>query len=162
VQVAGGHAFARLAVGIQHTCGITTSGDLYCWGSNEQGMLGIGLGSGTTSPDVLMSAVPLRVMSGTKFKPTGLTTHSRLTCAVTVAGRPYCWGNVGIAFVISISSWTPQPLPGNVDFETIRANGRRLCGIDTAGASYCVWEGPLGDGAETGSLVPVRGLVAPP
>ena len=38
-------AFSTVVAGSQHSCGITGSGDLYCWGSNDLGQLG---DSGTT------------------------------------------------------------------------------------------------------------------
>jgi hypothetical protein len=147
--------FASLAAGQLHTCGVTTSGALYCWGSNENGMLGVGEG-------VEMSTVPLHVMPGTTFKPGSVMSHSRLNCAVATTGRAYCWGNVGIAGVISLRGWTPQPLPGDVNFAIVRANHRRLCGIDVDGASWCAWEGPLGNGSTLEQLVPARVLVPPP
>ena len=46
VAVSGGLSFTKIAVGIDHTCGITTSGQMYCWGGNSNGQLG----NGTTTP----------------------------------------------------------------------------------------------------------------
>ena len=40
--VAGGLVWSRLAVGGSHTCGLTTEGDVYCWGDNLDGQLGDG------------------------------------------------------------------------------------------------------------------------
>ena len=40
VQVAGGHRFATLSAGGFHTCGITSSLQVFCWGSNGSGELG--------------------------------------------------------------------------------------------------------------------------
>lgn len=42
VPVAGEHRFSALAAGQGTTCGITTGEELYCWGSNFGGRLGIG------------------------------------------------------------------------------------------------------------------------
>lgn len=36
------HTFAQVSTGDRHTCAITTEGALYCWGSNDLGMLGVG------------------------------------------------------------------------------------------------------------------------
>jgi len=58
--VRGGHRWAHLDLMGNHpraptTCGVTTEGALYCWGSNWDGKLGIG------RPDVESSQVPVRV-----------------------------------------------------------------------------------------------------
>jgi alpha-tubulin suppressor-like RCC1 family protein len=53
--VAGSLTFARIASGLQHTCGITPDDAIYCWGSNASGQLGDGL------PQQAVS-VPVRVL----------------------------------------------------------------------------------------------------
>jgi alpha-tubulin suppressor-like RCC1 family protein len=43
VAVAGGLTFSAIDVAdAHHTCGLTTSGVAYCWGSNQSGQLGDG------------------------------------------------------------------------------------------------------------------------
>jgi alpha-tubulin suppressor-like RCC1 family protein len=42
VAVAGGLTFTQIRAGGAQTCGLTTSGDEYCWGQNLQGQLGDG------------------------------------------------------------------------------------------------------------------------
>jgi alpha-tubulin suppressor-like RCC1 family protein len=53
VLVSGGHSWRALAVGLEFTCGITTSDAVYCWGANTFGQLG----NGTT----VSSIVPVLV-----------------------------------------------------------------------------------------------------
>ena len=40
VAVTGGLTFRQVAVGDQHTCGLTTGNQAYCWGQNWYGQLG--------------------------------------------------------------------------------------------------------------------------
>src|SRR2546423_2934772 len=42
VAVAGDYRFRSVAVGYLHTCGVTQTGDVLCWGANSPGQLGAG------------------------------------------------------------------------------------------------------------------------
>jgi alpha-tubulin suppressor-like RCC1 family protein len=75
--VSGGLTFTALAVGSNesvsghaHTCGVTTAGAAYCWGSNGNGQLGVGT---TTGPQLCSgspcSTTPLAVVGGLGFAP---------------------------------------------------------------------------------------------
>jgi alpha-tubulin suppressor-like RCC1 family protein len=61
--VAGGLKFRSLGAGSAFTCGVTTTGDLYCWGSNESAQLGV--------DRLRMSAVPVRVRDPIALRPGG-------------------------------------------------------------------------------------------
>lgn len=84
-----GVTFARLArsvgsLGADHSCAITTTGTLYCWGANGDGQLG----DGTTIRR--LTAVQVLAPAGVTFAQA--TTGRWHTCAVTPAGAVYCWG----------------------------------------------------------------------
>lgn len=82
-EVAGGLAFAALAAGGWHTCGITVSGDTYCWGLNDHGQLGVGLES-----DPVLE--PRRIDSDLVFE--SLAGGAWQTCGITADDIAYCWG----------------------------------------------------------------------
>lgn len=84
-SVAGNLTFAGIAAGEAHSCGITATGEAYCWGSNAGGRLGIG----TTD---LQSLVPAAVAGGLLFRSIDVGDHS---CAVTTTNEVYCWGPGG-------------------------------------------------------------------
>jgi alpha-tubulin suppressor-like RCC1 family protein len=48
--VSGGLVFAAISAGTQHSCGLTTSQVVYCWGLNNHGQLGSGTFSGSGTP----------------------------------------------------------------------------------------------------------------
>lgn len=50
VALAGSLKFTQLSGGYGHTCGVTTTHDLYCWGDNSEGQLGHGHISGGPTP----------------------------------------------------------------------------------------------------------------
>ena len=80
--------------GSNHTCAVTTSGNLYCWGQGDYGALG---DNNTTPHNV---ATPFRVLQGgasavsTDNNGTNCVSVSGgnyHTCAVTTSGN-LCWG----------------------------------------------------------------------
>ena len=42
IAVAGGHTWVYIEAGSEATCGMTTDGKLYCWGSQGEGQVGVG------------------------------------------------------------------------------------------------------------------------
>jgi alpha-tubulin suppressor-like RCC1 family protein len=83
LRVAGGHAFASLSAGLgRHACGLTVTGEAYCWGWNEDGELG----NGTKTS----SNVPVAVAGGHRFA--SISVGHFHTCAVSFDGTIYCWG----------------------------------------------------------------------
>ena len=55
VFVVGGLNFTRVSVGGIHSCGVTASGDGYCWGYNGSGELGDGTAMPRYSPVKVLS-----------------------------------------------------------------------------------------------------------
>jgi alpha-tubulin suppressor-like RCC1 family protein len=85
--VTGGLKFSSIVPGWQHTCGIVTSGAAYCWGSNTDGQLGIGIA------DELTNATPRLVSGSLQFKKLSLSARS--SCGITTGNQLYCWGYNG-------------------------------------------------------------------
>lgn len=77
--VAGG-----LAIGGSR-CGVREEGDLYCWGSNDFGQLGL---SDTSA--FPLSPVASEARSGTRWTKVAVAAH---TCAIDTSAMLWCWGN---------------------------------------------------------------------
>jgi alpha-tubulin suppressor-like RCC1 family protein len=83
-RIAADHVFLAVSAGGLHTCAVDTAHDLYCWGLNANGQLGIGPSGPTIAP------TPQRVAGSLAFAKISLgNAHS---CAATTAGVWYCWG----------------------------------------------------------------------
>lgn len=154
--IAGTVVFRYLDAGSYHSCGITTTEQLLCWGYAADGQLG----AGTTAPTLFPTLIPgdprYRLVSGGRF-------HA---CGLTLAGIGACWGNnaegrLGNGDVASSSS-TPQPVTtGNIlpTFQAIQSGRVHSCAIDLSQHAWC-WgyngEGELGrNGFTPGDFSPV-------
>jgi alpha-tubulin suppressor-like RCC1 family protein len=108
LPVSGGLTFTALASGGGHTCGLAGGGEVYCWGSNNNGQLGSGTNLGSTTPNpepAPVSGVPPFI---------SLTADGTQTCGVASSGAAYCWGNnfwgqLGVALNSGTSTPTPEP-----------------------------------------------------
>lgn len=137
LAVAGGLRFNTVSTGYIHTCGLTTAGAAWCWGSNSQGQLGVpNPPPGGISP---ISYLPVTVSGGLEFS--ALSTGGRHTCALTRTGAAYCWGEgimgqLGTGSAVPFST-TPLPVSGGLSFVAINSDVMHTCGITASGAVYC-------------------------
>lgn len=72
-----------LSAGGSHTCALLESGDVYCWGGNAMGQLGVG--------DTMERGAPARV-SGFTAGVLQVSTGDFHTCAALSTGDVACWG----------------------------------------------------------------------
>jgi alpha-tubulin suppressor-like RCC1 family protein len=134
--VRGGLTFRSISAGYDNVCALTNEGAAYCWGSGENGALGIGL---DTRSSVVPIAEPTPVVGGHTFRSisAGLT-H---TCAVTPDDRAYCGGSdVGGAIGVggtSVLQVAPTPVAGSLAFADISAGFNYTCGVAVDGTAYC-------------------------
>jgi len=149
LAVQGGLTFASLSAGEAHTCGLTTTGALYCWGWNFDGQLGDANGP---TP----SALPSLVAGGHAF--VAVSAGGSHSCAIDDALAAYCWGSnregqLGIGVVSSAAYSSPQPVVSGLAFIDIAVGDAVSCAKTTAGIWYC-WgnngDGALGIGNNTG------------
>jgi alpha-tubulin suppressor-like RCC1 family protein len=141
VQVKTDLRFSVLALGLAHTCGLTSAGKAYCWGSNDDGQLGTGAATSSTAP----------VAVGGDLRFTSLEAGTAHTCALTEEGRAFCWGRnwrgqLGTGTLDN--AVVPVPIASDLRFTSINAGGEHTCAIAVTGTAYCWgsnWRGQLGD-----------------
>lgn len=84
-EVAGGLAFTMLDANDLFICGLTTSGDAYCWGDNREGQLGIGSQANASTPQLVQGG----------FSFIAIATGRRHACGLLADGVAQCWGGNG-------------------------------------------------------------------
>jgi alpha-tubulin suppressor-like RCC1 family protein len=132
-RVAGGHQFIAIAVGAEFTCGILSTRQRACWGSN------VGEALGGAIQDVALT--PVVFNDGLSW--VSLQVGDSYGCGMVTGGAVYCWGNnaageLGQPRAIS-SSVTPREIPA-YRFQQLSTSGIRSCGITIEGLAIC-WGG---------------------
>ncbi|MCB9137913.1 MAG: hypothetical protein H6642_06165 [Caldilineaceae bacterium] len=143
----------RLDAGDLHTCGVTDSGGVRCWGRNEHGQLGDG-----TQHDRLN---PVQVM-GLESGIVNVSLGAQHSCALTEAGGVICWGDNAYGQLGSgttVSSNSPVSVVGlGAGIAAVSAGRFHTCALTNSGAVKC-WgdnsDGQLGTGNTVSSNVPV-------
>jgi len=153
--------FSSVSTGGNGTCGLSTTGQAYCWGDNSFGQLGNGSNSGST--------IPVRVSGGLTFRSVSNGSLDLFACGLTTSGSAWCWGlneygELGNGTSGSNhNSSVPVAVVGGLTFTSLSAGpGGHACGVAVGGAAYC-WgynsSGQLGTGSlvTSSSPVPVSG-----
>jgi alpha-tubulin suppressor-like RCC1 family protein len=145
--------FASMTAAWEHTCGLTSAGAAWCWGSNWEGELG----DNTTTERHTPVAVQ---QGGVTF--TSIAAGSYHTCGLTGAGAAWCWGyNASGRLGDNSTSDRHTPVAvqqGGVTFTSITAGRHGSCGLTSAGAAWCWGDnayGQLGDNTTTDRHTPV-------
>jgi len=141
-----GH-WTDISSGAQTTCGIRDT-QLYCWGRNSAGQLGIG--------NLIDTYTPTRVGTASwKMVSVG----SAHVCGIQTDGSLWCWGsnfNYKIGDGTNINRSSPVRITSDL-WSTVSAGDTHSCGITSAGVLAC-WGantyGQLGNNSQTGNGAP--------
>jgi len=158
VAVSGGLTFSIVSASAnEHTCGVTTGGQAYCWGWNNFGALGDGTTTTRTSPTAVAGGLTFAAVSGGA---------NGFTCGLISGGAAYCWGlnNVGqLGDGTTTTRLTPVPVSGGLTFLQLDAGFAHVAAVAADGSGHA-WgangTGQLGNGTTTASSVPTP--VTPP
>lgn len=145
--------FSKIATERTGTCGITDSGDMYCWGDNGNGQLGQGDLRGHPEGAVCTahpcSKVPIAVKAPAEEKDevkfSSISKGEGTTCAVAVDGRLFCWGDgttgkLGNGAATEVPQTRPVQVKGKLRFATTANGTYAVCGVTSERAVYC-WGG---------------------
>jgi alpha-tubulin suppressor-like RCC1 family protein len=114
--VVGGYTFGQLAAGTNFTCGLTPTGQAYCWGDNSEGQLG----TGTVTDHYQPQAV------ATSLRFTSIAAGGHHACAVSTTGAAYCWGDNSsgqLGTSSPVNGYSNLPVPVALPLQTTAATG---------------------------------------
>lgn len=152
--VQGVRQFLTIAAGPQHTCGLTVSAFVNCWGANASGQLGQGNTVPLLTPNIItLFTVPfydVQIGDGDN------------SCAVALADAAlYCWGRNDLGQLgdgTTTNRADATLVSGGLQFADFMPGATHSCGVTPAGVGYC-WgrgtNGELGTGFATSSPTPV-------
>lgn len=162
--VKGGLTFHQVSVGTHHTCGLTPTGEVWCWGYGGNGALGV-----DTPPDtcdvggpVPCAVLPVKVQGDKRFND--IVGGERHTCGIERGGDAFCWGHNSYGQLgdgTRTAAASPVRVAGGVRFAQLDSYASTTCGLTPNGEAWCWgdnWHGQLGTGEEsyTSSPVPVK------
>jgi alpha-tubulin suppressor-like RCC1 family protein len=155
-----GKAVTILGSGAYHVCAaVGSSQEIYCWGQNSYGQLGIGVID--SNPNVAYSVPNLVWHSGEMGSVvTALALSQSHSCALTAAGEAWCWGGSyynGVLGNLTYQNWlwpkkvaVDVTVPAGVKFVSLAAGESNTCAGGDDGEQYCWGQNNYG---QLGSLV---------
>ncbi|MBV1858968.1 MAG: hypothetical protein KUG77_11200, partial [Nannocystaceae bacterium] len=147
----------QVSAGARHTCAVTAEHEVYCWGANESGQLGLGHDkTWGDAPDEPLEAVELGGLVA------AVEVGAAHTCARLFGGTVTCWGDSSLGQLGHGGGFSgtvgggAEPYPRVIDGPAVDfgpdavvrelsvGRGDHTCAMSGSGALYC-W-GSAGDG----------------
>jgi hypothetical protein len=143
----------QLEAGGQHTCLVTRTHTVQCWGANDKGQLG------ETTPANPATAVTINNLSGI----TAVSASTDYTCALTTEGTVKCWGSNGYGALKPINHPTyfrvpPTDIPGVTNVTAIATGGGHVCVLHNTGGVSCWGKSYQSPGTTRATPTLVEGL----
>jgi alpha-tubulin suppressor-like RCC1 family protein len=165
--VAGDVVFATVTPRSWHTCGLSSTNAVFCWGGGAHGVLGSGTINQIDSP------IPTRVAAATDFS--AVVSGQFHNCAFTRDGVASCWGantDGELGDGTTRDAAAPQVVATKRRFISIAAGGNLVvsargdvttwgfsCAVTADGGTVFCWgdnrHGALGNGSTDARLTPV-------
>ncbi len=158
VRVASDITFTTIVAGYYQSCALALSGQMYCWGRNDQGQIGDGSNVNRFTPVPVSGDLTFRALGG----------GDAFMCGITTGGSAWCWGSNRSGEIGDPSlpnQVTPVQVDGLPELRKIYGAGGAFtlpsapayaCGLTANGEAWC-WGGAIRGGLWGGATDgPVR------
>ena len=141
--------WALVVAGSAHSCGLRLDSSLWCWGRNEVGQLGLGVG-------VVEQGEPIQVGSAQWMS---VSTRAATTCGIQIDGSLWCWGGNALGAVgdgTVVDRFEPTQI-GTGSWRSVAVGGGHACALAPDATVWCWGDnsiGQLGTGDYVGYLIP--------
>ena len=136
----------QLSISYHATCAIMSNDNIYCWGKNIYGILGIGQSYENTAVASVPTAVTMPTVNGNLLTAKQVASLFHSKCAIMNDDNIYCWGK-GHHYVP-----TAIEMPSGLKAKKLSAGHYHICSIMDNDSLYCFGEneyGRLGIGSTT-------------
>lgn len=127
----------ELALGDEHACLRTRTGQVYCWGDNSSGQLGVGQVISVAARPIHVEALPEPIVE--------LVARAEHTCALGESGQAFCWGenkDGTLGDGTHIDRFAPVSVLAQPEgFASLDVGDRFACGSSASGEVYCWGDG---------------------
>lgn len=146
---------AHVATGPTHSCAVTATGDVWCWGDNRSGELGNG------SVDATFHDVPVQVVDTSGAPLTAMRDIAAgpgYACAIGLNDAVSCWGSNTIAAADGGAQTRGTVMPSGTDIATFATGDQDFCGVTKSGPVVECWNrfGNYSPPPAVGTASPVR------
>ena len=142
------NSIRQVALGTNHTCGITIDNNLWCWGENTRGQLGVGDFVNRTSPTQVKVAKDESLTDKFFTDVLSISLGSSHTCAIKLDHTLWCWGlnYYGQLGLGNSGTGTNQYSPRQVkisedefltDVSSVSLGEFHTCALKTDGTLWC-------------------------
>jgi alpha-tubulin suppressor-like RCC1 family protein len=141
--------FARGGVfGGAHTCAIKADNTLWCWGSNQFGMLGIA--------DSFRGIAAVTRPAQVEGQWIDVSTETMTTIGIRTDGTLWAWGFRHESNASKDAHWQPEQISADTDWASLASGRDQSCALKKDGSAWCWGYKALGTGTKDRTDTPRR------
>lgn len=148
--------WTQVVAGDSHICALNEQRQLWCWGKNSDGQVGV-----VGTEPIAVIDVPMQVGVGLEWRTVDAGRNH--TCAIAVDSTLWCWGSNKFGQASLDAGTTRVLLPTRVgvdtDWASVSGDAHRTCAVKHNGTLWCM--GKIFGGAATESAAPLQEVPRP-